>query len=278
MLITAENYFSDENEMAYMGSTQYKSFVRCEAATMAKLRGEWDTPPTTALLVGSYVDTHFEGTLDIFKAKNPELFKRDGGLKSDYEYAEVIINRIERDPLFMLFMAGEKQKIVTGEISGVPFKSKIDSLLDSCNIAAIIEAHPEFEDFFGFGDGAIVDLKIMRDFEPVWNEDEHARQHFIEAWGYDYQAAIYQAVEGNMLPFFIAGASKEKPEPDIAIFTIPQSRIDEKLFEIEDTVILYQKIKRGEIAPQRCERCAYCRSTKQLDAIIDYTEVFNNAE
>jgi len=273
MIVNSENYFSPENEMAFLGSTQVKSFMRCEAATMAKLHGEWDTEKSTALLVGSYVDAHFEGTLDIFKAKNPALFKRDGGLKSDYEHANTVINRIERDPLFMLFMAGGKQKIVTGEISGVPFKAKIDSFLDSGNIASILELYPELADFFGFGDGAIVDLKIMKDFAPVWNPTERVSQHFIEAWGYDYQAAIYQAVEGNDFPFFIAGATKEKPEPDITIFTIPQSVIDTRLFEIEDTARLYQKIKQGEIEPRRCENCAYCRATKKLDAILDYTEV-----
>ena len=65
---------------------------------------------TTALLVGSYVDSHFEGTLDLFKAQNPEIFTKKGELKAEYRKAEEIINRIERDPLFMMFMSGEKQK------------------------------------------------------------------------------------------------------------------------------------------------------------------------
>ena len=32
----------------------------------------------------------------------------------------------------------------------------------------------------------IVDLKVMRDFEPVWKEGQ-GKLHFIEAWGYDIQ-------------------------------------------------------------------------------------------
>ena len=43
---------------------------------MAKLRGEYQEEKTTALLVGSYVDSYFEGTLDKFKLENPEIFTK----------------------------------------------------------------------------------------------------------------------------------------------------------------------------------------------------------
>ena len=56
MILTNENYYSPESNMEYMSVSQYKQFKRCEAATMAELRGEWQQPKSTALLVGSYVD------------------------------------------------------------------------------------------------------------------------------------------------------------------------------------------------------------------------------
>ena len=87
---------------------------------------------------------------------------------------------------------------MTGEIDGVPVKIKMDSY------------HP---------DRAIVDLKIMRDFQPVW-VDGKGKLPFAEAWGYDIQGAIYRAVEGNSLPFILAAATKEKV-PDIALISIP---------------------------------------------------------
>ena len=108
-MITAENYFSPENEKKYMGSSQFKNFMKCEAAALAEINGEYERKKTTALLTGSYVDSHFEKTLDIFKAQHPELFKRDGTLKAEYIKAEDIINRIERDEMFMRYMSGEKQ-------------------------------------------------------------------------------------------------------------------------------------------------------------------------
>ena len=126
MIITSENYFSKEAELEYFGSTQYKNFVKCEAATMARINGEFQEEPSVALLVGSYVDAHFEGTLDIFRAQHPDIFTQKGDLKSQYQHAEYIIQRIERDPMFMQYMSGEKQVIRTGELFGVPWKIKID--------------------------------------------------------------------------------------------------------------------------------------------------------
>ena len=90
-----ENYFDMENEKKYCGSSQIKSFMDCEARTMAKINGEWTEESTTALLVGSYVDAAVSGTLDLFKAKHPEILKKDGSLKSEYVKADYILNRIE---------------------------------------------------------------------------------------------------------------------------------------------------------------------------------------
>jgi hypothetical protein len=250
-MLTAENYFSQENNMKYMGASQFKSFMNCEAAALAEIKGEFEREKTVALLVGSYVDAHYEGTLDIFSAKNPEIFlKGKSELKSDYKQANYIIQRLERDELFQQFMSGEKQVIKTGEIFGVPFKIKIDSY------------HPG---------NKIVDLKVMKDFEQIWKDGIYL--NFIEAWGYDIQAAIYQFIEGNNLPFYIAAATKEKPEPDLAIISIPQNRLDYCLEIVTDNVKRFDDIKKGLIEPTRCEHCDYCKSTKILTEILDYTSL-----
>lgn len=39
-VVTAENYYTPEMNMAYMGSTQFKAFEKCEAAALAELKGE----------------------------------------------------------------------------------------------------------------------------------------------------------------------------------------------------------------------------------------------
>ena len=73
MILTDANYYSNIANKEYMSVSQYKQFMTCEAEAMASLRGEWTRPMTTALLVGSYVDTWFEGTLQRFQADHPEI-------------------------------------------------------------------------------------------------------------------------------------------------------------------------------------------------------------
>lgn len=242
-MITNENYFSPENNMKYMSASQLKSFMKCEAAALAELKGEYVRPKTTSLMVGSYVDAHFFGTLDLFKAQNPEIFTKQGTLKAEYRKAEEIINRIERDPLMADLLSGKQQVIKTGELFGVPFKIKMDSY------------HPD----------KIVDLKIMKDFEPIYVEGK-GRVSFIEAWGYDIQGAVYCAIEGNNLPFIIAAATKET-EPDIGVWEIPKLELITVLQTLEPYIHQAQLVKIGVIEPERCEHCDYCKFTKVLTEI-----------
>ncbi|MGL6015628.1 MAG: PD-(D/E)XK nuclease-like domain-containing protein, partial [Selenomonadaceae bacterium] len=158
----------------------------------------------------------------------------------------------------------------TGAIAGVPFKIKIDSLLDAGTVAEIIRRFPETEPVFGMGDGAIVDQKIMRDLEDVYSEEEMQRVSFVEAWGYTLQGAIYQAVEGNMLPFVLAVGTKEKNATDIAALYIDDRDLAASLAEIEERAPRFQAIKEEKIDPVRCERCDYCKATKKLSTIVNY--------
>ena len=251
MIITNENYFSKEAELEYFGSTQFKNFRKCEAMTMAKINGEYEEEKSVALLVGGYVDAHFEGTLDLYAGQNPDIFTKGGDLKSDYKHANYIIERIERDEMFMKYMSGKKQVIMTGEWLGTKWKTKIDSYHEG---------------------KAIVDLKIMKDFEPVWVDDQ-GKISFVEAWGYDIQGAIYRKIEGNDLPFIIAGATKEKPEPDLSIMEI----MPEDLATAENLIAAYLPrfidVKAGLVEPRRCEQCPYCRRTKKLTKVISYKEL-----
>ena len=79
-LLDESNYYSKEADKRYMSVHQYLDFVGhmgvvgCEARALAKLKGELEEPTTTAMLVGSYVDSHFEGTLESFK-KDENLCK-----------------------------------------------------------------------------------------------------------------------------------------------------------------------------------------------------------
>jgi hypothetical protein len=225
--------------------------MKCSASALAELNDDHEREMTTALLVGSYVDAWFEGTLDIFKNEHPEVFKKDGTLKAEYLQADEIIARVQRDELFMEFMSGKKQVIKTGYIEGIPFKIKIDSYHKG---------------------KMIVDLKVIKDFKPIYDEDEGCYLDFIRYWGYDIQAAIYQAVEGNNLPFYICAVTKEKT-PDLKVIQIPQSWIDNAMEIITHNVEMIDMIKHGEMPPIRCEHCDYCKTTKKLSRVISAEEL-----
>lgn len=207
MILTPENYYSPEANFEYMSVSQFKDFsgtygqVGCEARAMAKLRGEYQEEKTTALLVGSYVDSYFEGpeSLERFKSENPEIFTQKGELRAEYKKADTIIQRIESDEYFMQCMSGEKQVIMTAEIFGIPWKIKIDSYVK---------------------DIVITDLKIVESIKKMKWVRDLGYLDFIRFWGYDTQGAIYQETvrqnTGKRLPFYIAAASKE-PTTDIEV-------------------------------------------------------------
>lgn len=252
-MIDNSNYYSSENARNFMSVSQFKAFQECEAKALAEINGDFTRDSSTALLIGSYVDAWFESTLDVFKENHPEIFLKNGCLRSDFVQADAIISRVSSDEQFMKYMSGEKQKIFTGIIEKVPFKGKLDSYhVGKC----------------------IVDLKVMRDFEPIWKNG--IKQSFIEAWGYDIQGAVYQELvyqkTGEKLPFVICAVTKEKV-PDLAILSIPQERLDYCLEIVKSNVARFQSIKSGEIQPKRCEKCDYCRLTKKLAGIIDYRDL-----
>lgn len=244
MKLTARNYHGRAANREYMSTSQFKAFEKCPAAAIAEINGKYKREKTVALLVGSYVDAYFEGTLDAFRKSTPEIFKRDGTLKADFLQAEDIIKRIEKDRYFMKQLSGEKQVIMTGQIKGVPVKIKIDSL------------RPD----------KIVDLKIVRDFEPIYVTDRGLSPWF-EAWGYDVQGAIYQEIVrqniGKRLPFELVAATKEKIT-DIDAVNIGQQHLDFALERVEQNIETYDAMKKRIIPIERCEKCEYCKQSKRL--------------
>lgn len=268
-ILTQENYFSQEANMKFMSASQLKAFLKCPAAALAEIRGEYVPATSTALLVGSYVDAHFSGDLPRFTATHPEIFKKNGELKADYAQAETIIERMESDGLYSLLMSGQKQDIMTGNIGGVMFKAKADSLLGASEVEQIRHKFPECADLFEFSDGCICDQKVMRDIDDVWDATERRRVSFIKAYGYDIQGAIYRELEGNHLPFVLAIGTKQDP-PDLAAIHIPDSVLSDALREVEENAPRFQRIKLGLEPPERCEKCAYCRMTRKLTRIEEY--------
>ena len=214
---TSSNYHSIEANKAYWSASLFKAFDRCEASGLASVRDQYKREETDALLIGSYVDAYFAGEMDEFEREHSGvMFKKNGELYAKYEQANRLINTIECQPLMMDYLEGDKQVIKTASMFGVDWKIKMDV----------------------FNGERIVDLKCVKDFEPLYKEG-FGRVSWIEYWGYDIQGAIYQKVvelnEGKRLPFYIVAVTKEKI-PDVAVIQIPQPALDTALKVVESKI------------------------------------------
>lgn len=255
MNLTESNYYSTAANQAYLSASFIKTVEECPARAIAEMNGTYERKSNSALSIGSYVDAHFEGTLDRFLAEHPEMFKRDGTLKADGVKAEALIARAEADPYFMSFMEGQKQVIMTGTIGDLPFKAKFDVYQPGKRI---------------------VDLKTVKDFEPVYKAGQ-GKLTFAEAWNWPLQLAIYQHIEsqnsgtGELLPVFLACISKQDP-PDIEIVQIPQHMLAAEMALLYEKLPYIEALRLGIIEPERCGKCEYCRATKRLGSVKSLDE------
>lgn len=278
MKLNNGNYYGAKANNEFMSVSQFKDFQKCEAMAMAKLKGEYEQPKSSALLLGSFVDEMLTGTkksqikfvienrLDIFQKSSKinklcdeelaELFKDYWWniFTDDYKpYAEIVqaldtIEKIRKQPLMMQHFNSKHQVIMTGEIAGVPFKIKMDNYKPD-----------EF-----ISDGKyMASLRSPNLFEPM-----------VKYWGYDLQGAVYQEIvyqnTGKRLPFYLDIATKEKPS-HLAVAEINQYDLDEALEIVKALAPRYQAIKNGEIKPERCDEydCNYCTETKIFTEPID---------
>ena len=250
--LTNGNYFTTEANKAFWSVSAFKAFDRCEACGLASVRGQFHREETDALLIGSYVDAYFTGDFAKFQSEHEdEMFTKKGTLYAKFDLANKCINAVECQPLMMDFLDGDKQTIMTGKLFGVDWKIKMDVY-----------------DPNGHGDvpPRIVDLKCVKDFEPLYKEG-FGKMDWISYWGYDIQGAVYQKVvelnTGKRLPFYIVAVTKEKI-PDVDIIEIPQPALDTALKVVEAKIDQFDLVKNGEIPPTGCGKCEWCKSTKVL--------------
>lgn len=272
MELSESNYFDPGSDRHWMSASQVKRFLQCEAQAQAELYGITKREETTALLIGSCVDAHFSGVMNDFLASHKQqVYTRTGGFRAEFQQAMDIITLLENDDLLHRMLQGETQKIVTGEIAGIPFKGKLDSLLSSTQCEVIADSYPEMAETLLMAEGAIVDLKCLRDLKPIW-VNGRGKLSVIEAWRYDLQLAIYQRLVGGNLPCFLVVATKEK-NPDKALIHIPQYMLDAALDAVEPHLSRFQAIKAGLTEPTMCGECAWCRREKKIDRPVDADEL-----
>ena len=215
MELNQQNYYSVEANIEYMSSTQLKSLVgslgrpACEEQALKLIKGEIIQEPSQSMLIGSYVDAYFTDEFDQFVENHQEdIFTKKGTPYAAFQKADLMINRIKKDKLFMEFIMGEHQKIFTAEIFGAKWKCKLDSYHKG---------------------KCIVDLKCVEDIYKLFWVKDIGSLNFIEYWGYITQLAIYQKIvelnTGEKLPCYIAAVDKTD-HPAIEIIQIPNEKLN----------------------------------------------------
>lgn len=268
--LNQENYYSKKASWNYFSKSLYFEFEKCEAETLARLKDEYE-PDTDieALLVGNYVHSYFEGTEahEKFISEHKDQLlstrgKTKGKLKAGYKLADKMIESLDSEQLFTdVYKPGKKEVIVTGEINGIHWKGKIDSLnLD--------------EEYF-------CDLKTTADInKKIWNPDQRQKQNFIEAYGYYTQIALYkelikQTFGVECVPFIFA-VSKQDP-PDKAAIKFSSDDDQMLLNYYFDQLVENQQhmfdVLNGIEKPNFCGKCEYCRSVKKLAGFTDASKV-----
>ncbi|MFR0592078.1 PD-(D/E)XK nuclease-like domain-containing protein [Limosilactobacillus mucosae] len=269
MKLTKSNYYSHDTDFQYMSFSVFKDFEKCEAATLAKLKGDWEpTSDPKALLVGNYVHSYFESPeahQEFVEANKSEMIstrgKTKGQLKSSYKVADDMIKALSEDDFFnYVYMPGEKEVIVTGELFGHQWKGKIDSLcLDR---------------------GYFCDLKTVDDFHKGhWNPELRQKVNFVEDRGYHMQAAIYQELIRQTFDVdcqpYIFGVSKQ-PIPDKIAISFDgdgQFLMQSALEKISNEQDHFWRVLMGEEPPKACGKCEYCRQGKQLAGFTEVSSI-----
>lgn len=255
MVITRENYYSLKADLSTMSVSQYKLFKQCELMAMAKLKGEYKQSESDAFLLGKYIHSWSEGTLDDFKKENPSLYstqgKTKGELKSTFKVAETMVKSLEADSNCMKFLQGEKEVIIQGELFGIKWRGMVDVL--------------------NLEKGFFTDLKTTQGIHK-----KYGGLTFIEHYGYVEQMAIYrelikQQFCKDLIPYIVAIEKNDNPLK--AIIKVDERYTTPKLEEIEYNIGRIIKVKSGEEKPIACGLCDYCRANNKITQILTIEEL-----
>ena len=249
------DYYSVEANQLYCSSSQLKDFMKCEAMAVEKMNGTWSEERTKALDLGSFFDAMLVNNHDDenWVEQNKDIvYMKNGKPYAEFKKAADTVCLVKNQPLMMHYLEGEHQRMMIGEIEGLPFKIRMDSYKPGEYIA---------------------DLKYMASLRSP-----NLFENLVTYWGYDLQAAIYREVvrqnTGETLPFFFVIATKESPA-HLEVAEINQFDMDEALERVKLIIPRIKAIKEGTIAPERCEEynCKYCTETRVLDKPIQYEKL-----
>ena len=258
MNLNHDNYYTPKADRLYMSNSQYKAWMDCPARQTAKMLGKWYEDEPMAFLIGKYVDTALltPDLLNGFVERNHmSLFTTRGDKpRAETMLADGMIDRCKRDELFMGALDGDHQELVTWEMFGIKWRALFDAV--------------------DYKRGTLVDLKTVKDFEPVWCDKTRARLPFYERYGYWTQLAIYREAYKSKAGEYpkvtaIAAVSKHKfPRLKVIQFDNDE-RFRHELEQIETNlpdILKWRKALSLDDAP-KCGKCDYCadRSESKME-------------
>jgi hypothetical protein len=261
--LTESNYYSIEADRELMSNSQFSAWRECEEQEYERIFHGWKKPPSTPDLVGQFFHAAFEGeeAFAKFQDDNAEEIiaksgKNVGQPKAEYRTAFKMIDVAKNDPMIHYAMTGQKEVIIVANWLGIPWKIRIDNL--------------------NRDGGYMADLKSCKDlYHREWSEEAGRKVHFIEHYGYLRQFGIYSQIESidagrdSWLDFFGVFVSKQE-QPDKIVLAFNPETLRDHLDYVEKQLPRVLAVKSGKERPRRCERCLYCRETKQLRRPIDY--------
>lgn len=265
--LTQENYYQDKEYLSY---SRMKQFLKCPARALAVEGGAWiELRDETPLLLGNYVHSYFESqeAHEAFLKENGDKLiskagKTKGQLKKEFLIGDSMIASLKDDPSFNRLYHGsstenvEKEMIVYGEIEGVPFKGKLDSV--------------------NLSQGYFADLKTMKSiYDMEWNAELRRKVptavNNILGFGYHSQLAIYRELlkqmTGDEFRPIIVAVSKEEV-PDKEVIRIDEEWLEEGLEEVKETIKEVWDVIQRKVEPIACGHCDYCLSQKKLNSIV----------
>lgn len=260
--VTPANYHDPETKRVFMSHSQWRNWNTCAAATRAEIFNGYQPRKTTALIVGGYVDRALTSPEDF--ARYCEEFKTDiygakGGKLADFKKADLLIERLEKDPAWRdIVKSAKKQVVMQGQIAGVDWLYMSDLQIESK------------------AGETIIDLKTAADFEDDWVKDvngKNVKVGWIDAAGYWRQLAVgrelFHQTHKTDPVCAIIGAKKPVTEDrpvGLGLWVMDDVvRLSEEIRQIERLTPLVMSWKSGAVPAPACGKCDYCLSQSTLE-------------
>lgn len=250
--LTRDNYHSPEAVQRYLSASAIKTARRCENRWWAERNGLYIQDDTSSLVAGRL----FESVVcDELEAIPAECISTRGATKGELkaEYRNVIscADAIKNQPmLYDIIQRSQKQVIMTGTLFGAPVRVMTD-LIDT--------------------DGSIYDLKLMRDFLPIWDDNEERYVEWWQYWYYHIQMYIYREIakQNGLNPPRVGLIAASRSNADIQAITFKDDTLLTAQSDTQYTINRMLDIINGMEQPVKCGNCPYCIETKKIDRFME---------